>query len=77
MQRRKETCGDTVRCMTVTAGQSFGAFLARGVSFELIGAGNDYVAKGACRAYIASSVRRMRPDHRRGFDHRPATPCST
>ncbi|MDN2565046.1 glutamate synthase large subunit [Aquibium sp. A9E412] len=31
---------------TGTAGQSFGAFLARGVSFELIGDGNDYVGKG-------------------------------
>ncbi|KYB45372.1 hypothetical protein AB664_01015 [Brucella anthropi] len=29
-----------------TAGQSFGAFLARGVSFELIGDGNDYIGKG-------------------------------
>ncbi|MIL08962.1 glutamate synthase large subunit [Salmonella enterica subsp. enterica] len=29
-----------------TAGQSFGAFLARGITFELIGDGNDYVAKG-------------------------------
>ncbi|MBX3598082.1 MAG: glutamate synthase large subunit [Rhizobiaceae bacterium] len=29
-----------------TAGQSFGAFLARGVTFELIGDGNDYVGKG-------------------------------
>ncbi|MCF3643244.1 glutamate synthase large subunit [Rhizobium sp. TRM95111] len=29
-----------------TAGQSFGAFLARGVTFDLIGAGNDYVGKG-------------------------------
>jgi glutamate synthase (NADPH/NADH) large chain len=29
-----------------TAGQSFGAFLARGVSFELDGEGNDYVGKG-------------------------------
>ncbi len=28
------------------AGQSFGAFLARGVSFELKGATNDYVGKG-------------------------------
>jgi glutamate synthase (NADPH/NADH) large chain len=32
--------------LTGTAGQSFGAFLARGVSFELWGDGNDYVAKG-------------------------------
>ena len=31
---------------TGTAGQSFGAFLARGISFELIGDGNDYVGKG-------------------------------
>ncbi|AJY44642.1 glutamate synthase large subunit [Martelella endophytica] len=29
-----------------TAGQSFGAFLARGVTFDLIGDGNDYVGKG-------------------------------
>jgi glutamate synthase (NADPH/NADH) large chain len=28
------------------AGQSFGAFLARGVTFELDGEGNDYVGKG-------------------------------
>ncbi|MBA3446056.1 MAG: glutamate synthase subunit alpha, partial [Pseudaminobacter sp.] len=32
--------------LTGTAGQSFGAFLARGVSFELVGDGNDYVGKG-------------------------------
>ncbi|MEC9344166.1 MAG: glutamate synthase large subunit, partial [Pseudomonadota bacterium] len=31
---------------TGTAGQSFGAFLARGVSFNLEGDGNDYVGKG-------------------------------
>jgi glutamate synthase (NADPH/NADH) large chain len=35
----------TVR-FTGTAGQSFGAFLARGVSLELVGDGNDYVGKG-------------------------------
>src|SRR5690606_12366581 len=32
--------------LTGTAGQSFGAFLTRGISFELIGDGNDYVGKG-------------------------------
>ncbi|TIO46979.1 MAG: hypothetical protein E5Y00_32390, partial [Mesorhizobium sp.] len=38
---------DTIQVkLTGTAGQSFGAFLARGVSFELVGAGNDYVGKG-------------------------------
>jgi glutamate synthase (NADPH) large chain len=31
---------------TGTAGQSFGAFLARGVTIELEGEGNDYVGKG-------------------------------
>jgi glutamate synthase (NADPH/NADH) large chain len=31
---------------TGTAGQSFGAFLARGVTMELEGQGNDYVGKG-------------------------------
>ncbi len=31
---------------TGTAGQSFGAFLARGVTFDLSGDGNDYVGKG-------------------------------
>jgi glutamate synthase (NADPH/NADH) large chain len=32
--------------LTGTAGQSFGAFLTRGISFELTGDSNDYVAKG-------------------------------
>ena len=31
---------------TGTAGQSFGAWLARGVTFELEGDANDYVGKG-------------------------------
>ncbi|MTD52738.1 glutamate synthase large subunit [Amycolatopsis pithecellobii] len=31
---------------TGTAGQSFGAFLPRGITLRLIGDGNDYVAKG-------------------------------
>ncbi|HET7412385.1 MAG TPA: glutamate synthase-related protein, partial [Pararhizobium sp.] len=38
---------DTISVMLKgTAGQSFGAFLARGVAFTLIGDGNDYVGKG-------------------------------
>ena len=38
---------DTIKIrLTGTAGQSFGAFLSRGVSLELIGDGNDYVGKG-------------------------------
>src|SRR3977135_4501825 len=35
----------TVRC-TGSAGQSFGAFAARGVTLELEGEANDYVGKG-------------------------------
>jgi glutamate synthase (NADPH/NADH) large chain len=38
---------DTISArLTGTAGQSFGAFLARGVSLELSGDANDYVGKG-------------------------------
>lgn len=38
---------DTIHVkLTGTAGQAFGAFLARGVTLELIGEGNDYVGKG-------------------------------
>jgi glutamate synthase (NADPH/NADH) large chain len=35
-----------------TAGQSFGAFLMKGVTFELTGEGNDYVGKGLCGGKI-------------------------
>ena len=35
-----------------TAGQSFGAFLAHGITFELSGEGNDYVGKGLCGGRI-------------------------
>ncbi|MFA5095753.1 MAG: glutamate synthase large subunit [Candidatus Omnitrophota bacterium] len=38
---------DTIICkFTGTAGQSFGAFLSKGVTFELEGMANDYVGKG-------------------------------
>ncbi len=38
---------DTIRVrLTGTAGQSFGAFLASGVTLELVGQANDYVGKG-------------------------------
>jgi len=38
--------------LTGTAGQSFGAFLARGITLELSGEGNDYVGKGLCGGRI-------------------------
>ncbi len=38
---------DTITCkFTGSAGQSFGAFLARGITFELEGEANDYLGKG-------------------------------
>jgi glutamate synthase (NADPH/NADH) large chain len=44
---------DTVHVtLTGTAGQSFGAWLARGVTFELEGEANDYVGKGLSGARI-------------------------
>lgn len=37
---------------TGTSGQSFAAFLAKGIRFELTGEGNDYVGKGLCGGQI-------------------------
>jgi glutamate synthase (NADPH/NADH) large chain len=39
--------------MEGTAGQSFGAFLAKGITFYLIGAANDYTGKGLSGGRIA------------------------
>ncbi len=38
--------------MNGTAGQSFGAFLAHGITLELTGEANDYVGKGLCGGKI-------------------------
>jgi glutamate synthase (NADPH/NADH) large chain len=44
---------DTIHIrMTGTAGQSFGAFLAHGITLELSGEANDYVGKGLCGGKI-------------------------
>ena len=37
---------------TGTSGQSFAAFLAKGITFNLTGEGNDYVGKGLCGGKI-------------------------
>jgi glutamate synthase (NADPH/NADH) large chain len=38
---------DTISCEFIgTAGQSFGAFLVKGVTFTLVGDSNDYIGKG-------------------------------
>ncbi len=50
-----------------TAGQSFGAFLAHGVTFDLVGEGNDYVGKGLAGGCIIvrspNDFRGFGPDH--------------
>ena len=44
---------DTIHIkLTGTAGQSFAAFLAKGITLELQGEGNDYVGKGLCGGRI-------------------------
>ncbi|MDP3789473.1 MAG: glutamate synthase subunit alpha, partial [Candidatus Omnitrophota bacterium] len=56
---------DTVYCkFKGIAGQSFGAFLAKGVTFELEGLANDYVGKGISGGKII-----IRPD--RKADYKP------
>ncbi|MEA3493488.1 MAG: glutamate synthase large subunit [Candidatus Margulisiibacteriota bacterium] len=44
------------------AGQSFGAWLAHGVTFELEGASNDYVGKGLCGGKVI-----IYPDKKTGY----------
>ncbi len=63
--------------LTGTAGQSFGAFLARGVALELTGDANDYVGKGLSGGRV---VVRQPAGRRRAIRPRTsssATPCST
>ena len=51
-----------------TAGQAFGAWLARGVTFDLEGEGNDYVGKGLSGGrIIVKPPRELR--HRAGRIH--------
>ena len=45
---------DTIRIrLAGSAGQSFGAFLARGITLELVGDTNDYCGKGLCGGRIS------------------------
>jgi len=54
---------DTLTCkFKGIAGQSFGAFLAKGITFELEGMGNDYVGKGISGGKII-----IYPDQRAGY----------
>ncbi len=59
---------DTIHIqLTGTAGQSFGAFLAHGITLDLVGEGNDYVGKGLAggRVIVRSpnDFRGYGPDH--------------
>jgi glutamate synthase (NADPH/NADH) large chain len=57
---------DTIRVnFTGTSGQSFAAFLAKGITFELTGEGNDYVGKGLCGGRIVIKP----PKTFRGLSH--------
>jgi len=57
---------DTIHVnFTGTSGQSFAAFLAKGISFELSGEGNDYVGKGLCGGRIVIKP----PSNFRGLSH--------
>ena len=48
-----------------TSGQSFAAFLAKGITFSLTGEGNDYVGKGLCGGRIVIT----RPASFKGLAH--------
>ena len=62
---------DTIHVkLTGTAGQSFGAWLARGVTLELEGEGNDYVGKGLSGGRIIVRPPADSGHHARGVDHR-------
>ncbi|ACT49211.1 glutamate synthase-related protein [Methylotenera mobilis] len=57
---------DTIHVnFTGTSGQSFAAFLAKGITFNLTGEGNDYVGKGLCGGRIVIKP----PTTFRGISH--------
>jgi glutamate synthase (NADPH/NADH) large chain len=57
---------DTIHVnFTGTSGQSFSAFLAKGITFDLTGEGNDYVGKGLCGGRIVIKP----PKTFRGISH--------
>ncbi len=58
-------------------GQSFGAFLAKGITFELEGEGNDYVGKGLSGGRIVIRPARPTPHRPGGIDHRRQHTCCT
>ena len=57
-----------------TAGQSFGAFLAHGITLDLVGEGNDYVGKGISGGRVivrcANDFRGFGPEHNHRRQHR-------
>ncbi len=55
---------------TGSAGQSFGAFVPRGITLRLEGDGNDYVGKGLSGGRLVDPAVARGPLRRRGPDHR-------
>ncbi len=52
-----------------SAGQSFGAFLAKGITLDLIGEANDYVGKGLSGGHICSAALAEIPRQSAGQHH--------
>ncbi len=69
---------DTIRIKFAgTAGQSFGAFLARGITLELIGESNDYFGKGLSRRAHQRACRRPNSRLVSARTSSSAIPCCT
>ena len=63
--------------MEGTGGQSFGAFLASGITLYLIGDANDYTGKGLSRRARRGAPEHRLPRRRHAATSSSATPCST
>jgi hypothetical protein len=64
LRPRRPARRDTIHIkLTGTAGQSFGAFLARGVTLDLVGEANDYVGKGLSGGRIIVRPNRLPRRH--------------
>ena len=69
--RRRRAARDTIDVtLTGSAGQSFGAFLPRGITLRLVGDANDYVGKGLSGGRIIVRPARGRAVRRRAEHHR-------
>ena len=75
VRRRRAGPGTIDFTLTGSAGQSFGAFVPRGITLRLVGDANDYVGKGLCGGRLVvtpdpSAPLRRRVERGRGQRHR-------